>query len=105
VNRRVHLRRVARRDLQEIADWFADRSLATALRFSTAAGVALSRLAGSPWIGHPHMPEDPFLRPIRTWPVPGFEAVRVYYLATEAKIDVIRIIHGARDVPAILEEE
>jgi len=105
VNRKVHLRRAARRDLDGIADWFADRSLTTALRFAAAADAALSRLAGAPEVGHPRPGEDPFLRQVRSWPVPGFESVLVFYRPSVRGIDVVRILHGARDVPAILEEE
>ena len=105
MSRRVHISRAARRDLEGIADYFADRSLATAIRFSAAAEAALSRIADAPRMGHPRTAGDPFLRQVRSWPVPGFEAILVFYRPSVRGIVVVRILHGARDVPTILEEE
>lgn len=103
--RKIHLRKAARRDLDGFADFFADRSLSTAMRFAEAADAALSLLAESPLMGHPRSGEDPFLRQVRSWPVPGFEAILMFYKPSVRGIDVVRIIHGARDLPSILEEE
>ena len=103
--RKVHLRPAARRDLEGIADFFADGSLATALRFAAATDAALSRLVESPRIGHPRPGEDPLLLQLRSWPVPGFEDILVIYRSDPGRIDVIRILHGARNESTILEEE
>ena len=43
------------------------------------------------------------LQNLRSWPVAGFEAIRIYYLAETDAIHVIRILHGKRDVKRILE--
>jgi hypothetical protein len=45
------------------------------------------------------------LQNLRSWPVAGFEAIRIYYLAAEDAIHVIRILHGKRDVKYTLEGE
>ena len=45
------------------------------------------------------------LRGLRSWPVKGFEDVRVYYLAHEAGVRVVRVLHGKRDINNILEKE
>ncbi|NUN51591.1 MAG: type II toxin-antitoxin system RelE/ParE family toxin [Planctomycetaceae bacterium] len=81
---------------------FADRSLDTALRFAAAAEAALSRLAESPRIGHPRPCRDPILRQVRSWPVPGFEDILLFHRPSARGIDVLRILHGARDLPALL---
>jgi toxin ParE1/3/4 len=105
VKGKVHLRGAARGDLDGIADYFAERSIPTALRFAAAAEAALSRPADSPLVGHPRPGEDPLLRQVRSWPVPGFEDILLFYRPSARGIDVLRILHGARDLPAIFEEE
>jgi plasmid stabilization system protein ParE len=37
--------------------------------------------------------------------VPGFPAIRVYYLLAGEELRVIRILHGKRDIHALLENE
>lgn len=105
MNRGVRLRKAARRELDEIADHFSGSSLAVALRFATAVEAAFSRLVENPQVGHLQPGEDLFTRQVRSWPVPGFEAIRVFYRPSPRGIEVVHIVHGARDLPAILEEE
>jgi toxin ParE1/3/4 len=45
------------------------------------------------------------LRGLRSWPVKGFEDVRVYYLAHEGAVRVVRVLHGKRDINNLLEKE
>ena len=42
---------------------------------------------------------------LRSWPVVGFEAIRIYYLLDENAMHIIRILHGKRDLKNILERE
>jgi toxin ParE1/3/4 len=48
---------------------------------------------------------NPRFGDLRSWPVGGFGAVRVYFLIEGDSIQVIRILHGKRDVRRILESE
>jgi plasmid stabilization system protein ParE len=56
-------------------------------------------------VGPRYSSGNPQLQNLRSWPVVGFEAIRIYYRADEAVIYVIRILHGKRDVKLILEDE
>jgi hypothetical protein len=49
--------------------------------------------------------DNPRLQNLRSWPVAGFEAVRIYYVVEKHAIDIIRIVHGKRDVRKIPEGE
>jgi plasmid stabilization system protein ParE len=42
---------------------------------------------------------------LRSWPVAGFEAIRIYYALEADAMHIIRILHGNRDVRRILENE
>ncbi len=103
--RGVRLRRFARRELEEIADFLADRNEAAALRFGAAVEDSLRRIAETPGIGHPWTAGDTLLRGVRTWPLSGYESILIFYRPSPRGIEVMRIVHGARSLPAILEEE
>jgi len=49
--------------------------------------------------GNPQFPN------LRSWPVIGFETIRVYYSVGDETFCIIRILHGKRDVRRILENE
>lgn len=56
-------------------------------------------------IGPRYRSDNPQLQGLRTWPVAGFETIRVYYLPDEDTIRVIRVLRGKRVIKRILESE
>jgi toxin ParE1/3/4 len=42
---------------------------------------------------------------VRNFPVRGFRNHLIFYLPVQGGIEVWRVLHGARDLPAILEQE
>jgi len=42
---------------------------------------------------------------IQHWAVRGFESHLIFYRDTEEALEVIRILHGARELESILAEE
>ena len=76
-----------------------------ALRFREAVRRTVQSLRQHPLVGPRYRSNKPQLQALRTWPVVGFEAIRIYYLLDEDTIRVIRILHGKRDVKRILERE
>jgi plasmid stabilization system protein ParE len=76
-----------------------------AVRFRNAVRRTVLSLRQYPLIGPRYRSGNPQLQTLRTWPVAGFEATRIYYLPDEDTIRVIRILHGKRDVKRILEGE
>jgi plasmid stabilization system protein ParE len=47
----------------------------------------------------------PRLQNLRSWPVAGFEVIRIYYLVDQEAIHVIRVLHGKRDLKSVLERD
>jgi plasmid stabilization system protein ParE len=74
-----------------------------ALRFRDAVRQTVDSLREHPLVGARYRSKKPELQNLRSWPVAGFEAIRIYYLAESDTIHVIRILHGKRDVKRILE--
>jgi toxin ParE1/3/4 len=42
---------------------------------------------------------------LRTWPIQGFDELRVYYLVRDDFLTVVRVLHGRRDIGSILENQ
>jgi plasmid stabilization system protein ParE len=84
-------------DLREIRDHIARDSPDSARRMMVRFVSAFRLLARRPELGHPR--EDLLEPAIRFWPVRGYLIV---YLAEKAPIEILAVVHGARDVPAIV---
>jgi len=95
----------ARADLLEQFGHLVQHSLEAANRFLAAAESAFERLAEMPGMGVRRPLKSPRLEGLRQWPIPGFRHHLIYYRETSDGIEVIRVLHGARDVQRILEEE
>lgn len=76
-----------------------------ALSFRESVRRTVELLRKHPHIGPRYQSENPLHVSLRSWPVKGFEAIRIYYVADEDTLRVIRILHGKRDVKRILERK
>ena len=77
----------------------------TAVRFRDAVQYTLESLHEHPRIGPLYRSRNAQLQGLRSWPVAGFEAIRLYYLLDDNALHVIRVLHGKRDLKHILESE
>jgi plasmid stabilization system protein ParE len=75
------------------------------MRFRDAFRQSVESLRRHPFIGPRLELSDPLLQNLRSWPITGFEAIRIYYLLQKDAIQVVRILHGKRDVKRLLELE
>ncbi len=102
----VRRRDRARRDLIDIYRHLArEAGVRTASRFLAQAEATCERLAGMPSMGTRYEAEDQALAAIRFFPIRRFKKYLVFYLPTSRGIDVVRVLHGARDIHGILAEE
>lgn len=102
----VARRRGARRDLVEIYRYHArEAGLEVADRFLAQAEATFTRLAGMPGLGAPYEHEHPALADVRVSPISGFKTYLIFYRPVTGGIEVLRVLHGARDIPAILAED
>lgn len=76
-----------------------------AFRFRDSVQRTIQSLHSHPQVGPHYRSSNPQLQNLRSWPVVGFEAIRIYYLVDQDAIRVLRILHGKRDVKGILERE
>jgi toxin ParE1/3/4 len=100
---RIVVRSSAETDLIDSAMFIAEDDPAAAQRFLDQAERGFARLAEFPEIGSPRTTSDPSLAGLRLWPVPGFEKFRICYILRVDHIDVLRVLHGARDSERFFE--
>lgn len=102
----VSIRSAAREDiLRQYFYYLIEKDAARAAeRFLEAVQSAIELLCQTPAAGTPKILENPSLLGLRTWPVPGFPAMRVYYIHSEDGLRILRVLHGKRDINPLLEE-
>jgi hypothetical protein len=55
-----------------------------------------------PTAGPPRATSNPLLADLRTWPVRGFDAFKIYYPVRGDQLIIVRILRGKRDTDMIL---
>jgi toxin ParE1/3/4 len=94
----------AGRDLDEQSGYLAEHAnLEVALRFHDAASETFSFLARNPNVGALRESANPVLAGVRIWRVSGFEKHLIFYRPVEGGVEVVRVLHGHRDIDAFLE--
>lgn len=96
---------LARLDLLEAVAYLAERNEASARRFRMEAEATFRRLAGMPGLGARYDSNRPDLADIRYLPISRFRNWIVFYRPTSEGIEVVRVLHGTRDLGAALSEE
>jgi toxin ParE1/3/4 len=105
VSRRVVVRPLAKEDLDEQALYIAKDNVAAALRFLDAAESAFSRLSHMHEVGSRREFARPELANVRSWPIPGFEKHVIFYQSAGGVVDILRVVHSARDLERIFGPE
>ena len=96
----------ARRDLVDIFDYYVDAAtIKTARRFLVQAEATFQRLARMPSLGTLVNPDHATRPELRCMRVSRFRNYAVFYLPIPGGVDVVRVLHGARDLDGILDAE
>ncbi|WP_197527208.1 type II toxin-antitoxin system RelE/ParE family toxin [Pirellulimonas nuda] len=92
----------ALRDLERISGYLCEQKLDVAHRFLDAAESAFSLLASNPLLGEPFAHprySDLRFRTLR----PPFRNYVLFYRPSAEGVEIVRLLHGARDLPIVLE--
>jgi toxin ParE1/3/4 len=93
------------RDLIEIATYIAEDNLDASDRFLAAAEATFNQLAKMPQIGKLCQFSNPMLAGIRQQAIKGFKKYFVFYRPIDSGLEILRVIHSARDIEAILGDD
>ncbi len=100
----VELRELARRDVDEAVEhYLTEAGASVALAFIDALEDAFRQVADHPAGGSPRYADELSLPGLRSWVVKDFPFL-VFNVEREEDIDVWRVLHAARDIPAWLRE-
>ncbi len=77
---------------------------AAAERFLDAVRAAVESVFRRPGVGTRKIFGNVALQGFRSWPVKGFPAIRIYYIASDEAVRVIRVLHGKRDIERLLKD-
>ena len=98
---RAVLSPAAERDILEIVEWMATENPVAARGFRAALDRLAATIGEHPRIGalKPHLASPP----VRFLPIRGFPHVVVYTPERNPPL-IVRVLHGARDLPEVLRE-
>ncbi len=101
--RPVVLRPRADLDIEQQFEYLAiEANVATARRFLEALEQSCRELAQHPKLGSPRTFGDPRLEGLRFLPVRGFRRHLIFYIARVETLEIIRVLHAARDIESLL---
>jgi toxin ParE1/3/4 len=88
----------ARRDLLDILEYIARDKPGAALRYVERLEAECHRLANNP---HSGTQRDDLLPNLRAW---SFDSYVIFFRPADDGIEIVRVVHGARDYDRILGE-
>jgi len=90
-------------DLDDQAYYYSTTaSVEVGHRFLVAAHDTFSLLATQPDMGWDARLKHPGLKSLRVFRVKGFERILVLYLPMLDGVEIVRVVHGSRDVQGLL---
>jgi toxin ParE1/3/4 len=103
---RIRVLPAAERDVDQAAEYFArEANVDIALRFLSAVEETYQRLGELPQSGTPWHSTNPSVSGLRFVRVSGFESYLAFHFVSPGVVEVVRVLHGARDLLAILGDE
>jgi toxin ParE1/3/4 len=101
----IRPRSAAEQDVAAHAEYIQRDSLDAAVRFLDAVDAAFWRLGQNPELGAMCRFTNPHYAGMRVWPVPRFRKYLIFYRVTPEEVEVIRVLHGTRDLRIIFGDE
>lgn len=97
-------RALANQDVERAVEYYLEEgSMPAALGFVDALEQAFAHLARYPASGSPRYAHELDLPGLRTWPLRR-HPYAIFYVERRDVVDVWRVLHGQRDIPASLGE-
>lgn len=88
----------AERDIEECFVYIAEDNLDVGVYFLVAVEDSLEQIARFPDIGKRRQFRDKRFEDVRMWHVKKYENYLIFYIASNDRIEIIRILHGSREI-------
>jgi toxin ParE1/3/4 len=95
----------ARRDLVESYAYIGRENADAAERFLDAAEETIRSVVNMPGLGTPREYLNNRLSGLRSVPIRGFRNWLLFYRVVQEHVEVVRVLHGARDLAALFLDE
>jgi toxin ParE1/3/4 len=105
MTKRIVITPRASQDIDKLFAYIAQKNSDAALQFFDAVRQTFAKLAQRSGMGRAYPVTNLRLEGLRKWSVKGFENHLIFYLAFDDYIEIVRVLHAARDIEAILEHE
>ncbi len=102
MSRQLVKRPEAERDLLDCADYIALDNPSAALSFLVRARESMEQLLRFPFFGRAAEFKDPAIADLRVRTVKRYRRYLILYRVTPQTIEIVRVIHGARDLVQVL---
>ena len=106
MTRYAHYEAEARQDMEEIFDYLDEHAgELVADRFYNAVMKTVEQLLRSPNLGERCRFRNPKTKGMRKWQVDGFPNHVIFYRPVDDKLEILRVLHGARNYAACFNEK
>jgi toxin ParE1/3/4 len=89
-------------DLDDIAAFINKDNQEAARRFLESAEATFEMLAEASGIGSLYFVRRSQFQELRCFPVRGFKNYLIFYDRSSTAVEIVRVLHGARNIPVIL---
>lgn len=91
----------AREDVKQIAAYIAEHSPQSSTAFRHTLETIYEELLDLPEIGITRNFHNPEMKGLRMLRVRKFEKYLVFYRSSPGGLEIVRVVHGARDLPSL----
>lgn len=99
--RQLTLRPKAQADIEAIVDYLLVERPPSAKDFVSTLQNTFDLLAENPKIGATRQYRQKTLSGMRMFPMKQFSAYLIFYLHNDQTLDVVRVLHGSKDISAL----
>jgi toxin ParE1/3/4 len=100
----VEYKEEAIRDMKEISDDIGRNNVGVAHDFLDMVRRQAEFLASMRGAGAIRNFDNPALAGVRSWPMTRFRKYLIFYRPTTIGVEILRVVHGARDLETMFEE-
>lgn len=101
---KLYIRPAASADIDEIIDYLAGENSSIAQGFIQDLQQSFDLLANNPKIGVKRQYHLELLSEMRMFPLKKFSSYLIFYQTDDGAIDVVRLLHGQRDIERLFQE-